>query len=167
LTSACRTGFVSLHGIELETSKLQTHKLDPRFLDLSNLMRVSGRFARQQDSTLTCSQLVQCDSLKEIMTLLWLLLLIICWSHFVQTQPLVAAQHAALMTVYNGIGKYLPLLFFAFEFVLCFFGQDVTRPCARDSVRGRIVMVKWCFVVVAMSCICVFLFADFQLCVFF
>jgi hypothetical protein len=32
-------------------------------------------------------------------------LLAICWSHCVLTQPLEAAQHSALMSVYDGLGS--------------------------------------------------------------
>jgi hypothetical protein len=55
----------------------------------------------------------------------WLLVLVIYWSHYVLTQTLEAAQHSALMSVYDALGAShvddevksfrIHLLFFVFR----------------------------------------------------
>jgi hypothetical protein len=60
-------------------------------------------------------------------------LLVICWSHCVLTQPLQAAQHSALMSVYDALGsshvdEVKVVLHSLFVFRFFFFGQDATTP---------------------------------------
>jgi hypothetical protein len=92
--------------------------------------------------------------------ILLLLLLVICWSHCVLTQPLQDDQYIALMNVYDGLGSFphsrsFRILRFFFFFFF-FFLQDATPQCAHDSMRQRVVSARICVVLMEMSHNCAF-----------
>jgi hypothetical protein len=74
-------------------------------------------------------------------------LLVIYWSHYVLTQTLEAAQHSALMSVYDALGSShvddeVKSFRIHFLFFLVF-GQDaMTCQIAHDSLRRRIVLAS-------------------------
>jgi hypothetical protein len=70
-------------------------------------------------------------------------LLVICWWHCVLTQPLELAQHAALMSVYDGLGSsHVDELKVVLNSVFVFGQVATTRQIARDSMPRRIVLAR-------------------------
>jgi hypothetical protein len=68
--------------------------------------------------------------------ILLLLLLVICWSHCVLTQPLQDDQYIALMNVYDGLGSFphsrsFRILRFFFFFFFFFSAGCNTTVCPR------------------------------------
>jgi hypothetical protein len=69
-------------------------------------------------------------------------LLVICWSHCVLTQPLEAAQHSALMSVYDALGSSHvdEVKSFCIHFLFFFSGR-----MQRDSLPAIQCVVELCW----------------------